>query len=118
MDLRKPAVAALGARELVDEVLEALLGLTQAALLEALEPFFERDLVVEVLRSHRLSLRSGRAFGLALRELRRLSGALEAWLLALLGAGIARQEAGLAQKRKVLPVHLKKRPRDAMRDRA
>src|SRR5438128_1287724 len=59
-------------------------------------PRFERDLVVEVLRSHGLSLRSERVFGLALRELRRLSGALETGLLPLLGTRVARQETGLA----------------------
>ena len=96
VDLREAAVAALGTGELVHQVLEALLGLTQAPLLEALETFFERDLVVEVLRRHGLSLRSGRAFGLALRELRRLSGALETGLLPLLGTRVARQETGLA----------------------
>ena len=96
VDLREAAVAALGTGELVHQVLEALLGLTQAPLLEALETFFERDLVVEVLRSHGLSLRSERVFGLALRELRRLSGALETGLLPLLGTRVARQETGLA----------------------
>src|SRR5207237_2706503 len=99
-------------------ILEALLGLAQSTLLEALEPCFESDLVVEVLRGHRLSLRSGRAFGLALRELRRLSGALETRLLPLLGARIARQQAGLAQQRQVLAVHPEERAGDAVRDRA
>src|SRR5438105_1875834 len=116
--VREPAVAALGARELVDQVLEALLGLAQTPLLEALETFFERDLIVEVLRGHGSSLRSERAFGLALRELRRLSGALEAGLLPLLGARVAREKTGLAERRKVFPVHLKERARDAVRDRA
>src|SRR2546430_13778678 len=85
VDLREPAIAALGTREFVDEIFEALLGLAQSPLLEALEPFFESDLVVEVLRSHRLSLRSGRAFGLALRALSRLSGALQTRLPPRLG---------------------------------
>src|SRR5258706_603753 len=118
MHLREAAITALGARELVDQVLEALLGLTQSPLLEALETFFESDLVVEVLRRHDPSLRSERAFGLALRELRRLSGALETRLLPLLGARVARQQTGLAQQRKVLAVHLEERARDAVRDRA
>src|SRR5258705_135270 len=118
MHLREAAITALGARELVDQVLETLLGLTQSPLLEALETFFESDLVVEVLRRHDPSLRSERAFGLALRELRRLSGALETRLLPLLGARVARQQTGLAQQRKVLAVHLEERARDAVRDRA
>ena len=106
MNFREATITTLGAGELIDQVLEALLGLTQASLLEALETFFESDLVVEVLRSHRPSLRSARAFGLPLRELRRLSGALETGFLPFLGTRIARQETGLAQRREVLPVHL------------
>src|SRR5438093_4938915 len=118
VNLREAAIAALRAGELVDQVSEALLGLPQAPLLETLETFFESDLVVEVLRSHRPSLRSARAFGLALRELRRLSGALETGFLPFLGARIARQETGLAQRREVLPVHLEECARNAVRDRA
>src|SRR5213593_3172724 len=50
--LRETAVAALSAGKLLDEVLEALLGLTQASLVEALRAFLQSDVVVEVLGSH------------------------------------------------------------------
>src|SRR5207237_6949395 len=47
--LREPAVAALGARELVDQVLEALLVLAERPLLEAIGSFFDGVLIVVIL---------------------------------------------------------------------
>src|SRR5262245_39662024 len=55
---------------------------------------------------------------LALRVLRRLAGPLEAVLLALLDARVARQQAGLAQQRASRLVGLGERARERVRDRA
>src|SRR2546427_2884536 len=115
--LREAAVSALGRRKLVDQVLEALLGLPQPALLKAVETFFESDLVVEVSPGHARSLRSARSFGLSLGELRSLSGPFETGFLPLLGAGVSGDQAGLTKWRGVLLVRLDESARDPVRDR-
>src|SRR5205807_352967 len=55
---------------------------------------------------------------LALGVLGGFAGSLQAVLLALLHARVARQEAGLLEHRAALDVELDERPGDAVRDRA
>src|SRR2546423_2388310 len=60
----------------------------------------------------------GGAVLLPLRVLRGLAGALQAVLLALLHAGVARQESGLLEGRAQLLVRVEQRPGDAVGDGA